>query len=646
MIKKSILLLLFLCIINAAHAAGELSLRTVLDNQINNTVINVPLGTYVLDLTNNKWAYLFNGKKNVTIEGNGSTIICNRQSQAFGFNNCENVTFSNFYIEYDPPCSTQGTITAMSVDKRTWDVQIHDGYPVDNLGGGRIQAYGKNTLELVQNFGTSSSDNLIKTGTRTIRFTINGWANNPVQVGDYVALDVLAVGGTQAHTIITYACKNMKFQNIVVYDSNCFSFLEYDSENTYYYRCKVTRKLHDPKYPIDRLRAGIADALHSKYAKIGPTIEECVLEHSGDDCIAINGNFYPVYQSNETEKSISFLSTTSNVSDVRIKVGDKLVCVNNDGSIRGNAIVTSIIQSGKVTETQRVGAFSKLTSVREATTFTNGFKAVLDNWVAGSTVCDVVYSNDRIGSGFKVINNQVGHNRSRAILIKASDGLIDGNRIVGSAMSGIAIAPEFYWMEGGCPSNIIIRNNYIENCMFESNMSGSSQFAALVVVSQAPNGQFSPAGGLNNISIYKNTIVNCPQPCIGITSTKGLRLYDNIITPSSWIRAHGVNMGVSNSKPVFMNNVVGVTNQPDINGIKVLSSTELKLFINAGGKLQMKGMGAKDEAQIAIYDVMGKKMLDQRVILPNEIQITNLKDGIYLARIFYRGESYSSKIIL
>jgi hypothetical protein len=160
MTKKLLLLIFFLGIINVAQGASELSLRDVLDSQVNNTIINVPFGTYVLDLVNNKSAYAFSGKKNVTIDGNGSTIICNRQSQAFGFNNCENVTFSNFYIEYDPPCSTQGTITTMSADKRNWDVDIHEGYPVDNLGGGRIQAYGKNTLELVQNFGTTSSDNL------------------------------------------------------------------------------------------------------------------------------------------------------------------------------------------------------------------------------------------------------------------------------------------------------------------------------------------------------------------------------------------------------------------------------------------------------------------------------------------------------
>jgi len=104
------------------------SLRTVLDAQINNSVINLPKSTYLLDLSS-KGAYTFSAKKNMTINGNGSTIICNKQKEAFYFSGCENLTFSNFHIEYDPPCSTQGTITSMSTDKKTWQITLHDGYP-------------------------------------------------------------------------------------------------------------------------------------------------------------------------------------------------------------------------------------------------------------------------------------------------------------------------------------------------------------------------------------------------------------------------------------------------------------------------------------------------------------------------------------
>lgn len=473
-------------------------LRQALNAQINNSVINLPKGTYLLDLITNG-AYTFSDKKNVTINGNGSTIICNRQNQAFYFINCENTVFSNFHIEYDPPCFTQGTITSLSTDKKTWNITIHDGYPTVNVQG-KVQAFSKNTLELVQNFTTIYNAPITQISTKEFRVSVP--ANNAVQVGDYAVMDVVASGsGIQAHGIILNACKNMLLDSIVMYDSNCFSFFEYDCEKTHYYRCVVTRKPYDSKYTIQPLRAGSADGIHSKFATIGPIIEDCQIEYNGDDCIAINGNLYPIYNVDVVNKKIYFLSPSNSISDFKMSVGDSLVCVNNNGSIRARLMTTSI-NVATPTSAQITTCYSKLGS--QANQWGNGIVVTVDNWIASIAISDVGYSKNRSGDGFKVINNKVGHNRSRAILIKSSNGVINGNTVVGSAMSGIALSPEFYWMEGGCPSNIGISNNTIRNCMFESNMY-TSQAGALSVVSQNPAGtNFSPTGSLNNILIHED----------------------------------------------------------------------------------------------------------------------------------------------
>ena len=115
--RKIILLLCLLCNISI-NAEDLKDLRSILDSQKNNSVINIPEGNYLLDLKNGKNAYVFSSLKNVVIDGNGSTVICNIQNQAFQFTQCENVTFKNLIIEYDPPCTSQGTIVAMSGDKK------------------------------------------------------------------------------------------------------------------------------------------------------------------------------------------------------------------------------------------------------------------------------------------------------------------------------------------------------------------------------------------------------------------------------------------------------------------------------------------------------------------------------------------------
>ncbi|MEI7677117.1 MAG: hypothetical protein WCJ03_10080, partial [Bacteroidales bacterium] len=480
-------------------------MRTILDPQINNSIINLPKSTYLLDLTS-KGAYTFSGKKNVIINGNGSTIICNKQKQAFYFSGCENLTFSNFHIEYDPPCSTQGTITSMSTDKKTWQITLHDGYPSDSayIMTDKAQVYSSSTHELVKNNGDNYDVVLSNFSGKTFNLKVSS-VNSPVVVGDYVVLQY-GNASYSAHGIALNSCKSVVLDSIVMYDSNCFSFYEYDCENTTYNRCVITKKPYDARYTIQPLRAGVADGIHSKFAKIGPTIKGCVIQYNGDDCIAINGRFYPVYAVDSLTKTISMLSTSTTISDFKVGVGDTIVCVNNDGTIRGKALVNSISKATTPTASQISDCYAKLGSVKSPSSA--GISVTINNWITGCDVGDVFYSNNRIGRGFKVLSNKVGHNRSRGILIKSSDGIISENTVEASAMGAIVVSPEFYWMEAGCSNNVEISYNKIISCMYGQSNSGSFQAGALTVAALTPNGNgFAPVGCLNSIIIHDDTII-------------------------------------------------------------------------------------------------------------------------------------------
>jgi hypothetical protein len=640
--RKTILLFISFLLFITCFANNYPDLRTVLNSQINDTVINVPKATYTLDLMTGS-SYIFSGKKNITINGNGSTIICNRQSQAFYFDKCENVKFSNFHIEYDPPCFTQGTITAMSTNKLLWEVTIHDGYPVNNVNlQGKVQVFGKNTLELVQNYNDIYSAGITKTGTNIFQVRVPS-ASDVVKTGDFAVFDVLDGSGLgiQAHGIMLSACKNMLLDSIVMYDSNCFSFFETDCEKDHYYRCVVTRKPFDSKYTIQPLRAGSADGIHSKYAKTGPIVEECTLGYNGDDCIAINGNFYPVYNVNVSNKRIYLLSPSV---DLKISVGDTVVCVNNNGSVRGQSIVKSLM-STMPTSAQITTCYSKLGS-QSSSNWTYGVAMVVDTLMTGTSISDYFYSKNRSGAGFKVINNQIGHNRSRGIIIKASDGLISGNTIVGSAMSGILLSPEFYWMEGGCPSNIEICNNTIRNCMYYSNMSGSSQPAALVVVSSPPKGGFAEAGSLNNYSIHNNVIEGCPRPCVVLTSINGVKYFDNTITPDlSMIRTHGANFGVPNNTDFWM---INVTNFSTINSVSddIKINNDNNIIIDNSGNLSLSGLKENEVANIKVCDLTGRMVINKELSNNNIISTMSLKKGVYIVVVNYNQSRFTRKIIV
>lgn len=634
--KKSFLLFFVFCFNYASFAEAYPDLRQLLNAQINNSTINIPKGTYSLDLVSNG-AYTFSNKKNVVINGNGSTIICNKQNQAFYFVNCENTVFSNFKIEYDPPCFTQGTITFISADKKTWNITLHDGYPNANIKG-KVQAFSKSTLELVKNFTTVYNAAISQLSTKELQ--INVPANNAVQVGDYAVIDVVAPGsGIQAHGIILNGCKNMKLDSIVMYDANSFSFFEYDCTNTHYYRCVVTRKPYNPNYTIQPLRAGSADGIHSKHAYVGPTIEECEIEYSGDDCIAINGDLYPVYSVDTESKKIYLLSSTN----FKMSVGDSLVLINNNGSIRGRTAITSIMASSP-SAAQITNCYAKLAS--QATKFSNGYVVTVNNWIQGAAISDVGYSNNRTGNGFKVINNRVGHNRSRAILIKASDGVIKGNSIVGSAMSAIVLGPEFYWMEGGCPTNVEIADNTISNCMFEASMYNSAQAGAISVSSYNPAGtNFAPAGSLNNISIHDNVINNCPRPCVVLSSINKVSYFNNSINPDlTMSRSHGYNIGVPNTSDFWR---IYVTNFSLVSDVDETSLDQSGKFqVDANKILTLSDLQYGDIAELVVFDTAGKIQHTTKTFTSRGDSLALLKEGIYLISVTNRNFQYVGKIIL
>ena len=645
--KKTVIFIL--CLMSGFNICADelLNLRSVLDSQKSSQLINVPKGEYVLDLQNGKNAYVFYNLKGVTIEGNGSTIICNRQNQAFQFTSCQDVTFRNFIIDYDPPCTSQGTIVELSNDKKTLTVELHRGYPLEGITlSGKLLMFGKDR-ELIKNFQDVSAltyEVLSREPVVKIRFTLNinlSPDRIPLEVGDFVSFDVKAEGNTQAHTFIISECEHMNFENITVYDSNCFSFFETAGNSNRYYRCVVTRRLGDPRFEVDRLRAGSADCFHSKFATVGPTVEECRFEYTGDDCIAINGHFYPVYNANPQEKWLCYLTSAGTMSENYVRAGDELVCVNNDGSIRGKAIVRSVVRTTP-SVADREATFAKLTAVTGSETYVYGVKAYLDSWIDGVAMGDVVYSNDRIGRGFKVLRDTVGGNRSRGILLKSSEGVVDGCVVRNTAMSGIALAPEFYWMEAGCPSNVVIRNNTVENCMYHADM-GTSQFAALVCVSQAPNGQFAPAGSLNDISIYNNKITGCPFPAVGLTSIDGVYFADNTIEKGDFDRNHGSNFGVQNNRDLYRVNIANFSTTEDVNSVPSAEVDERYKVEMRDGYLMVSSNELRN-LSLNVYDFFGRCVLSGFSTGP--VYVGALPQGAYILRISDDGVSHSIKLIL
>jgi Fibronectin type III domain len=613
-------------------------LRTILDAQSGSATINIPKGSYSLTLASG--AYQFNGLNNVTLEGNGSEIICDKQSLAFKLTNCTNFKMSNLSVDYDPLCFTQGVITAVSSDHLTWTVKICSGYPLTDISTNKMELFDANTMTLKENYWTIYSGFTYTQSSDVLTITKTS-ATSPYSeaVGDYVVFDVKPAN-TETHGILMTACKNLTLENVTMYGSNCFSFFETDCENSTYNRCKVTRKTDDPNVTVPRLRAGNADGIHSKHATIGPSITNCRVEYNSDDCIAVNGNFYPVYN---VDQANGYLYMLSSETTPKVQSGDSIVIVDNNGTIIGNSkALTLTSTTPTATEISTCEALFTAGMASPAN-YTKGFRISIPTWLSGINIGDLIYSKARTGNNFKIENDTVGYNRSRGILVKASNGTIKNNYVRGCMMAGIVLAPEFYWMEAGCSSNVEISNNLISKCWFGASSWGNNQSAPLTVVSLNGAKAITAAGGFSNISIHDNIITGSPRPNVMLTSINGYSYFNNQLTPDlSMVRQHGKNYGVSNSADLWTMNLSGlqavVTNKKD-------TMDENLVFQLKSNALYIENKDSK-QLKLQLYSLSGVLLKKTSFTKQTNLEFTNFTHGVYILQITGEGIVLNRKVVI
>lgn len=542
--------LLVLSGITRAQTLPEL--KPILDAQAGQPVIEIPAGKYLLNNFANG-AYQFHNLEDVVIKGNGAEIICNSQELAFRFLNCKRVRLENFSVDYDPLCFTQGSVVAQATDKSWFEVEIDSGYAVENVRNERVQFYDSATRELKQNSITTGSGHYSQfdsVGPRRFK-AVKSWAwTAGEQMGDLVVFDVVSSKTSRpAHCIFLEKCEDMTVKRVTVYGSNSFSFFERECRNSHYDSCRVDR---GPSLPgiAGRLRSGNADGIHSSHARSGPLVENCEVYHQGDDCIIVAGRSFPVCRIDSATNSFFVLSREVNPV---FQVGDHIQHVLYSG-VKDSVLTILSMQPYTPTLAEQELIQDKYPTLLSKTSYTRGVQITVAAIPDSMDIGDVIYNEDATGSGFVIRNNKVGHNRSRGILIKSKNGLVENNEITGCAMNGILVAPEIHWMGGGFADSVEIRNNTISGCMFERTNTGMPPGVLSVFYA---NGMLEVprAGAFTEINVHDNTVQQCPYP--GIVFTSVIRLSqaaNNVIADPGNEREHGKRFGVTFNTPVWEKN--------------------------------------------------------------------------------------------
>lgn len=539
--------------LTTAAAQPYPDLGALLDEQKGQKVIEIPKGTYMLDVRRNG-AYKFHNLTDVCIHGNGATVLCNNQETALSFYNCVRVHVTDLTIDYDPFCSTQGEIVAVAEDGLSFDVRIDDGYPTENIVPRRVQFYDPATRLLKRNsittYGSHYAD-LKQIGYRLFRFVKRGSWSAGERVGDLVTIPVVSSkkGYYGTNTIQLQKCYHMKLERITVYDSSCFSIYEKEGYANEYRNCTIGRGPM-PDHLKPRLFAGNADGIHSSQARKGPVMIGNKVGFTGDDCLIVCARSFPIVSVDVKKHQIVLVSR---VSHPVLQRGDRLIVVGYDGRRKGELRLQGI-EAFTASAEQREAVVSRYPTLLAKNAYNHGYRLQVKNLPFAIEPGDVLFNGDAVGAGFVMRDNEVGNNRSRGILIKGVDGVIERNRIEGCAMHGILVSPEIQWMGGGFSSGISIVDNYINGCMFERS-NDSMLPGSLAVVYTTGQGEIPEAGTFVDITIRENRVTNSPAPVAAVASVDGLCLMDNEFVPSTEVeRTHGSQYGADVKTPIWEKN--------------------------------------------------------------------------------------------
>jgi hypothetical protein len=538
----------------AAPAAG-VDIQALVDDAIQKGAaeVTIPPGTYrVAPPGKGRGSHLnIRGAKNLTINATGVLMICTTGAQAVDVVDCTNLTLTGLTIDYDPLSFTQGVVTAWAPDGSYFEVTLDKGYP-QNPGKNysRMDLYDPKTLKIKPDHWTISAEKdreIIVVEPGKVRVPWGNKANrNNIEVGDLIALC-----GGGSHGIGVTRCSHCTFRDVTIYTGFCFGVIEYDGEGANrYINLGITPGPTPPGATRPRLRSMTADGFHSKRTHIGPTLENCRIECTGDDAIAINGAYAPVFKAAGKELVIA----------EKVAVGDRIRVVSDKVVVRGEAVVRKVVPITDAAAREALAAaWLEHSRDKKRQPRINEAYAITVDADLGPALGDRVSFPDRNGAGFVVRKCLVRNNRARGILIKASKGVIEDNIVDGSTIAGIVLCPEFYWNEACFSRDVTIRGNTVRATGLGPANWGSLQAGAITVAADSSDGKTPAAGGHRDIRIENNTIEGCPGPCIEITSAENVTVIGNRFVNTHPVkRANGERFHIDTEAVIWLDNDTNV----------------------------------------------------------------------------------------
>lgn len=407
--------------------------------------------------------YLKN-KKNITIDGNGATMLVHGKMTPILFDRCENITVKNLTIDY--ACPTMAEFTVLSNDGGECILKINEEC-LFRLEGNEIIWQGENGADgkPYWEHGCTANKRCVKLHNPETKlnrdFNRNNLTLENAELIDKSTLKVslknkdvdLPAGSIiQSRSIVRdqtgsffERCKNLTFENCRVMFMHGLGMVSQFCENVTFKNCDFTPK-------EGRTAASTADFFQFSGCRGNLVIDSCKAGGAHDDYINVHGTHLQIVERTKENLTVRFMHPES-WGFQAFEAGDEVDFIKWD----------TLIPFG----TAKVTAFEKLNDT--------DIKLTLDGEIPPVELCKDVVENKSWTPNLYVRNCDFGPTSGRGILCTTrGEVIIENNRF--NKLWGPALLIEDdcnFWFESGYTTNIIFRNNHISCCEYAAMWEGS-----------------------------------------------------------------------------------------------------------------------------------------------------------------------------
>ncbi len=425
-------------------------------------IVRFTKGEYRLNPGTNRNFIRLAGAKDLTLDGNGATILMHRPVGWIDLENCRRVLIKNLTFQFEPPAYTAGRVVTVNTNAAFMEAEILSGHALP--GDWPVYDRDRKGMLVTESEGFAIKrkaplvvphEGFAQLEGRRFRFKLaNPRMATLFGVGDIYVLGPRWLSEGGGHGAVTKGGEDVVFLGLTLRGAANECLGSFYSDRHAILNVRLERS------PGASLSVNNGGNNHHN-ARTGPWIEGCLFENCGDDACHINGYLMSAKEQSATNRVLIDLKQAydqfGEKAQLDTRPGDRLIFLNGatgrvltearavSSRVLGNALEVTLDRSVQGLKTGRIMPHKNF-----------------DYAVSGNPEVTEIYNASRMCNQFVFRHNVVRNSRRVGVLAKGMGGLIEHNTFDSLGGGGVE-----FWnapFEGLGAEDYVVWHNRILNC--------------------------------------------------------------------------------------------------------------------------------------------------------------------------------------